>query len=224
MNTNSFLRFATSQGERLNRHKASIIRSFVVRCPRRTLKAKLPTIFFGFDASMIGLFCTIPPSRAQSITPQTYINDLYNWSLQTSPSLGYYTNVCASFLGASATADTAVSVAIFEGDIAAFHQGILGPSGNGSGIFYVHDGSLETPFNVPFWLYSMPSPAGLRLVLSIDFIGTKLPYGLMYFYFDKITSYGKWPSGNWIGLNGGKGAASGQVTLGCMKYVKPLLH
>jgi hypothetical protein len=139
MNTNSYLWFATSQGERLDTHKASIIRPLVVRCPRRTLKSKLPTIFFGFGALMIGLFCTITPSRAQSITPQTYINDLYNWSLKTSPKYGYYTRVCASFIGASAEADTEVTVAIFEGDITAFHQGILGPSGSGRGTFYVHE-------------------------------------------------------------------------------------
>jgi hypothetical protein len=229
MNTNSYLWLATSQGKRLNTQKDSITKPYGVRCSQRSLKAKLQTIFVGFCASMIGLFCTITPSRAQSITPQTYINDLYNWSLKTSPASGsgYYTSVCASFLGASAAADITVSVAIFEGEITAFQQGLLGPSGHGNGTFYAHDSTDHSVFasvTVPFWLYSMPSPAGLRLVLSIDFRGSKLPYGLTAFYFDKITSNGKWPSGNWIGLNGGKGSASGQVTLGCMKHVVDIVH
>ena len=109
-------------------------------------------------------------------------------------------------------------MAIFEGLVDKNYGGtvVTGPLAKGTGSFCEVDylNSLTWKRNIPFMLYS----SGNQLVLWMDLSSVWPNAKNLYFYFDKITSQGAWPWGNWTGLNGGVGSACGEVTLGCSLY------
>lgn len=226
MNTNFYQSFVTPAG-----HSAKYTRF------GKASKAKLPTAFYGFAALLVGIFVTVSPTKAQSVTPATYINDLYTWWRTGNDFLTYKKiYVRATFVGGSAhpaQVGGIPSMAIFQGKIVGagngsngfgdFGPGLTGPIAKGTGTFY-NVGDLDyspfsAPSTVPFLLYSSSD----KLVLWIDLSSVWSNAKNLSFLFDKITSPYGWPWGNWTGLNGGVGSACGEVTLACSvdKYEQP---
>ena len=157
------------------------------------------------------------------------MNDLYIWWTNAAPPTYdiRYITVRATFLGGSAHPTQAFasvpSMAIFEGFVSVSDGGSVspapfGPFAKGTGTFCQVDNlgnsSFQTGHNIPFKLYSY----GTKLALWMNLSSVWSNANNLIFYFDKITSYGPWPSGNWTGLNGGVGSAIGEVTLACSVY------
>ena len=161
------------------------------------------------------------------MTPSSYMNDLYIW-WKNAVALHYdiqNITVRATFLGGSAhptQGGGTPSMAIFEGIVGGnggvVGLGLLGPFAKGTGTFCEADNLsfLSGKQNIPFMLYSI----GTKLALWMDLSSVWSNAKNLTFYFDKITSYGPWPWGNWTGLNGGVGSAIGEVTLACSVYAQ----
>src|SRR5271165_6536815 len=111
---------------------------------------------------------------------------------------------------------------IFQGQVTQFAWGLLSPIASGTGVFYnigdLSDNPFQGPSTVPFSLYTLPSPSGPSLFLSIDLKNVWSNAKQTNFRFDKLTSQDGWPYGVWTGLNGGWGSACGEVTLACSRY------
>lgn len=182
-------------------------------------------------ALVCGLFLAVAPARAQSITPQTYINGLYNWWKQSSTTaIWAKITVRATFLGGSAQPDASLTTGIFQGtivgsgsDFGAFTQITYSPAARGTGVFYkiAEDLSATPPigaYSTPFYIYYVSGgPLGSRIALVIDCsaMSSNANAKSLTFYLDQLTSNKAWPYGEWIGLNNGVGSAIGQVTMAC---------
>jgi hypothetical protein len=154
------------------------------------------------------------------------MNDLYIWwkNAAAYPYDIQNVTVRATFLGGTARPTQGggtPSMAIFEGFVDKNYGGSVGPVfgtlvARGTGTFCQADNlnSLSGEQNIPFWLYSF----GDQLVLWMDLSSVWSNAKSLYFHFDKITSQGGWPWGNWTGLNDGVGSACGEVTLACSVY------
>jgi hypothetical protein len=216
MNTNFYQSFFTPAG---NSTKYTFFRK------ASKAKAKPPTLLLAIAVFAIGISISATPAHAQYVTASTYMNNLYQWYVTPTSSDLHWVEVRATFLGASVAANQGVSMGFFDGIIDNFVN-YIGPFGKGYGDFYfvTKDGSGQTkvdgPHSVPFTLYSW----GPKLNFSLDFTGVIFPYKTLYYQFDKITSQGGWPWGNWTGLNGGAGAACGEVALGCNKISVANIH
>jgi hypothetical protein len=225
MNTNTHLLNTPSIHPRNARVKST--------CFLQVAKSQLPKLLYNLVALLVGLFVTAAPLKAQSVTPLTYMNELYTWwSTGNNSYTAKVIHVRATFLGGSAhpaQAGGIPSMAIFQGEIVG--GGTVGnfgafvykfnPIASGTGIFY-NVGDLEftqslqypplsSPVSAPFTLSSLFN----KLYLRIDLSGIWSNAKSLTFEFDKITSPNGWPSGNWTGLNGGVGSATGEVTLAC---------
>jgi hypothetical protein len=196
-------------------------------------KASKATVPYGLAALVCSLFLAVVPTKAQYVTPSSYMNDLYIWWKNTP---GYQNikaiTVRATFFGGTAhpaMGSGTPSIAIFEGCVIATDYGfggqvdlgLFGPVVKGTGCFYdaTDLDALSRNTGIPFMLYN----TGNQLVLWMDLSSVWSNAKDLYFQFDKITSQGGWPWGNWTGLNGGVGSACGQVTLACSVQVKPQL-
>jgi hypothetical protein len=87
---------------------------------RKPSRAKLPTSLYGTAALVCGLFFAVAPTRAQSVTPFTYLSELYSWWITNNDSLTHKTiAVRATFVGGSAhpAKGGGVSMGIFQGYI-----------------------------------------------------------------------------------------------------------
>src|SRR5260370_29674104 len=85
----------------------------------KALKSNPPTLFHVLAALACGLFLVAAPSKAQYVTPSSYMNDLYIWWENASPYPYDIQDITvrATFLGGSAhPTQTGVtpSIAIFE--------------------------------------------------------------------------------------------------------------
>jgi hypothetical protein len=198
------------------------------------IKARRITLLYTV-ALVIGVFGTVAPSKAGSITASNYLFGLYKWWASGSThNLSQVIRVRVTFQGGSATPEdgTGGSMGIFQGDVygsqaAGWSAFSLFPMvASGSGIFYnVGDLSapgspFESPHTVPFKLFFSQT----ALCLELDLRSVWSNGGVRTFYFNQITSDNGFPLGNWIGLNGGVGSAQGQATLVCSAGSQTRLH
>ena len=141
-----------------------------------------PTLFYSLAALACGLFLIATSTRAQYVTPSSYMNDLYIWWKQASADhLDYQSiTVRATFLGGAAHPtrpfwDSGTpSIAIFEGRLSKNSMwptgvvtlGPFGPVAKGAGTFYeaADLDALSRNSGIPFMLYSV----GNQLVLWMD--------------------------------------------------------
>jgi len=203
---------------------------FATRQRLSASKPKVPTVLL--PLALCGLFLTVSPTRAQYVTPSSYMNDLYIWWKNAAPLHYDIQNITvrATFLGGTAhptQGGGTPSMAIFEGFVTE-NAGGVGPLfgtlvARGTGTFCQADNmnSLSGKQNIPFWLYS----AGNQLVLWMDLSSVWPNWSNaknVHINFDKITSQGEWPWGNWTGLSSGVGSACGAVALACSVYAVPI--